>query len=331
MGIEDEIRTLLSQGYTPQSILSSQPYKKSTVYKVYRDLSTKQAPIATPQWYVNVSPHPEAKRYLPGALEKFTCDIRNNASMDLYVTSSGMQPEWLHGQWHLNPERFLLRPGESRSVRVDLPIPQTVALGEYELRFGVEGQYLGPGCSSNVSTVQWAEPFVLQIKRPRNGYKLFLSHSVKDMHLVRQVDRQLDTDGIEVFIAEDISNPGAILEEKFQALIRESHFFLALFTENGARSEWVVKEINYAHQINKPMLILKEKEAQIGSFSREWVEFSRYDSYETIINKIGVALNQLQQNPTGLAASGSVHPLVWAGLGLFLGAMLANSGKANTK
>jgi hypothetical protein len=331
MGIEDEIRALFSQGYTPQSILSSQPYKKSTVYKVYRELSTRQAPVAPPQWYVNVSPHPETKRYLPGGLERFTCDVRNNAPMDLYVTSSGMQPEWLRGQWHINPERFLLRPGESRSLRIDLPIPQDIALGEYELRFGIEGQYLGQGGISNLSAIQWAEPFALQVKCPRNGYKLFLSHSVKDLNLVRQVEKQLDADGIEVFIAEDISTPGAILNEKFQALIRGAHFFLALLTENGARSEWVATEVNYAHQINKPMLVLKEREAQVGSLSREWVEFSRYDSYETILDKIRIALNQLQGNPTGAVTSGTVHPLVWVGLGLFFGAILANSGKSQTK
>jgi hypothetical protein len=242
-----------------------------------------------------------------------------------------MQPEWLRGQWHLNSERFLLRPGESKTVQIDLPVSQDVALGEYELRFGIEGQYLGQGGMSGYSAIQWAEPFIMQVKHPRNGYKLFLSHSVKDMHLVRQIENQLDADGVEVLIAEDMSTPGAILDEKFCALIRDAHFFLALLTENGARSEWVTREINYADQINKPMLVLKEREAQVGVLSREWVEFSRYDSYQAILEKICVALNQLQQNPTGSVTSGSVHPLVWAGLGLFLGAILANSSKNQTK
>lgn len=330
MGIEDEIRTLLSQGYTPQSILSSHPYKKSTVYKVYRELSTQQVPVMPPQWYVNVTPHPETKRYSPNTLERFTCNIRNNANLDLYVTSSGMQPEWSHGQWHVSTERFLLRPGESRSVRIDLPIPQDISLGEYELHFGVEGQYLGPGSMANISTIQWAEPFILQIKRPRNGYKLFLSHSVKDMHLVRQIENHLDSNGIEVFIAEDLRTPGVVLEEKFRALIRNAHFFLALLTENGARSEWVIKETNYADEINKPMLLLKEREAQITS-SREWVEFSRFDPEEAIIEEVGQALNQLQQNPAGVPSAQSVHPLILVGLGIFVGAILSNAGKGKSK
>lgn len=325
MGIEDEIRTLFSQGYTPQSIMASHPYKKSTVYKVYRELCTKQVPLTPPQWYVNVSPHPETTRYLPGATQRFTCNIRNNANLDLYVTNSGMQPEWLQGQWHVSTERFLLRPGESRLVRIDLPIPQNTALGEYELRFGVEGQYLGSG-GINVPTTQWAEPFVLQVKSPRSGYKLFLSHSVKDMNLVRQIEKHLDANGIEVFIAEDIRTPGAILEEKFRVLIRGAHFFLALLTENGVGSEWVIKETNYAHVINKPTLLLKEREAQVTS-SREWVEFSRFDSQETILERIESALKHLKQHPAGTVSSQSVHPLILVGLGLFLGVILSNLGR----
>jgi len=207
-------------------------------------------------------------------------------------------------------------------VRIDLPIPQDTALGEYELRFGIEGQYLGPG-GTNGPTIQWAEPLVLQVKSPRSGYKLFVSHSVRDMNLVRQIEKHLDANGIEVFIAEDIRTPGAVLEEKFRALIRDAHFFLALLTENGVGSEWVIKETNYAHEINKPMLLLKEREAQVAS-SREWVEFSRFDSQETILEKIELALEHLKHHPASIASSQSVHPLILVGLGLFLGVILSS-------
>ena len=328
MGIEDEIRILLSQGHTPQSILSSYPYKKSTVYKVYRELSTKQMPLTPSQWYVSIRPNPETKRYLPGASERFTCEIRNNANLDLYVTGSGMQPEWLSEEWHTSSERFLLRPGESRSVRIDLPIPQDITLGEYELHFGIEGQYLGPGNVANISTTQWANPFILHIKKPFNGLKLFLSHSVEDMQLVRQLESYLDSNGIEVFIAEDIRTPGAVLEEKFKALIRKAQFFFALLTENGVRSEWVIKEINYAQEINRPMLLLKEREAQLSG-SIEWVEFSRFDSQEMILETVGEALSQIQKNPKGIPTSPPLHPLLLIGIGAFLGSILSNAGKRN--
>ena len=322
MGIEDEIRTLFSQGYTPQSIISSHPYKKSTVYKVYRNLSTRQVPLTPPQWQVTVSPPPEARRYLPGSTERYTCTIKNNANLDLYVTNCGLQPEWLSDQWHISPERLLLRPGESHLVRIDFPIPKDVSLGEYELHFGIESQYLGPNNIANVSTIQWAVPFILKVKKPLSGYKLFLSHSVEDIHLVRQIDNYLDCNGIEVFIAEDIGTPGAVLEDKFRTLIQKAHFFLALLTENGVRSNWVIRETNYAHAINKPMLLLKESEAQVTS-PREWVEFSRFDPQEIILEKIGQALNQLKRNPSGTPLSPSIQPLILVGIGIFLGVILS--------
>lgn len=327
MGIEDEIRGLLSQGYTPQAILASYPHKKSTVYKVYRELSTRLVPTTPPPWYVTIGPEPDTRRYLPGQTERFNCELRNTSGgMDLYVLRSGLQPEWLRGQWHVSEERFLLRPGESRSVRVDVPIPPDMALGEYELQFGVQGKLLGPGISTpyDADPIQWADPFILHIKQPYGGFRLFLSHSVMDMFLVRQIEQHLDANGIQVIIGEDVKAPGAVLEAKFEQLIVQSHFFLALLTENGARSEWVIKETNYAHQINKPMLLLKEKEASVTS-SREWIEFSRCDDPEVIWQSISEAMDHLRKYPTGVPLPGPAHPLLLVGLGLFLGVVLSKS------
>ncbi|HVP22424.1 MAG TPA: hypothetical protein VMS77_00775 [Conexivisphaerales archaeon] len=97
-------------------------------------------------------------------------------------------------------------------------------------------------------------------------------------------------DHVDVKIGEDVSEPGVLLGEKSQRMIQESTIFLALFTEEGARSSWVIKEANYAQEIGKPTILLKEETANIET-QVEWVAFSRYDSPEITLSKIMSAIS----------------------------------------
>lgn len=316
MGIEDEIRNLLSQGYSPQDIIR-EGYSKSTVYKVYNDFSAEIVPVVAPAWQITWGP--TEKRYLPGKTAVFRYSIRNTSGVDLYVYRSGLQPEWLEGEWYARENRFLLHPGDSRNLVINLPIPNDISLGEYEVRWGLDAQFVGPGAAISSSTIQtqWTEPFILAAKKPLTGYKVFISHSTADMHLVRQLQCSLDNQGIEGIIAEDSREPGSVLEEKFKAKIRESHFFLALLTSNGLRSKLVLFEKNYAQTINKPSLLLKEKEEELES-DIEWVEFSRYDPPEDIIAKAQDSLNIMKQQRYSSALPPNLAPVVIIGVLAFL-------------
>jgi hypothetical protein len=113
------------------------------------------------------------------------------------------------------------------------------------------------------------------------------------MALVARLRDSLDNDGIEVILAEEKLEPGVILEEKFQRLIRESGFVLALLTEDGARSTWVIKEVNYALQVGKPCILLKEESVTLET-DREWVKFSKYDSHEVLSQKVKEAIEAVR-------------------------------------
>ena len=95
--------------------------------------------------------------------------------------------------------------------------------------FGVEAQYL-PSTEHQPLQTQWADPLVFHVKRPLTGVSIFFSHSTKDMTLVRQLEQQLDNNGVRVIIAEDKSEPGIELKRKFESKITESTIFLALLT-----------------------------------------------------------------------------------------------------
>lgn len=317
MGVEDDIRSLLGKGYSPQDIIR-QGYRKSTVYKVHNSFAPEAVPVSLPVWWVTWRLARE--RHLPGQVASFNYSIKNTSGMDLYVYRTGIQPEWLEERWYAQEGRFLLHPGDARNLAVNMPIPSDLALGEYEMRWGLEGQLVGIGAPLSSPTIQtqWTQPFILEIKKPLTGYGVFISHSTADMYLVRQLQNALDNEGIEGVVAEDSREPGIVLKEKFEAKIRDSHFFLALLTANGARSNWVIDETNYALSMSKPCILLKEREAPIDS-PIEWVEFSRYDPPEAIVAKAQEALQIVRQRHYGFMPPPNLAPLVLGVLAFLFG------------
>lgn len=327
MNIESNIRDLLASGYSPQDVIR-EGYTKSTVYKVYRNLAAQRVPIMLPAWQSSVETRKD--RYLPGETAVISYSVRNTSGIDLYIYRIGIQPEWLQGEWYARESRSLLRPGESQSVVLNVPIVADIALGEYEMRCGLDAQFVGPGAPPSIPAIhtQWTEPFILEIKKPLRGYKVFISHSTADMYLVRQLQDSIDNEGIVGVVAEDAREPSAVLREKFETMIRESHFFLALLTANGVRSKWVIDETNYALSIGKPAILLKEKEIHIES-DIEWVEFSRHDSPETVVAKAQESLDSVKQKHHGVVPLPNLVPVIAiSALAFLVGVAAGKSGSS---
>lgn len=282
MPLEDEIRKRLLVGYTPQQLIQ-EGYRKSTVYKAVASTRAQLVPVVPPAWFIqNISF--VNTRFQPGQNVPVGFSFKNESALDIYITRIGLRAEWMRDEWYAQDVRELVKTRAQRWFNFTLPIPVDARWGEYDVFFGLEGQYL-PVTYYQPSQVQWSEPAILEIKKPRKGVTIFFSHSTNDAGIVRQLERSLDNEGVDVTIAEDKLEPGVILDQKFHRLIDESKLVLALLTENGARSDWVIKEVNYALQINKPCILLKEEHVQLNT-NREWVEFSRYDPPNLILQKV---------------------------------------------
>ena len=335
MSIEEKIASLLARGYSPQFIIKEHGFKKSTVYKVFHNMQPKTMKVTEPSWtiqnvYFGNQPYAVGEnRFMPEEIVNMSFDLRNNASLDFYIYRVGIQPEWLRYRWHAREERFLLHPGETKRLSLSFPIPKDTTLGEYDLRFGVEGQFLSPGISftSNVATTQWSDPLVLAIKRPRSGYRIFISHSTQDLYLVRQLQNYLDNQGIEAAVAEDSTEPGVRLTEKIERKIDECQLFLALLTANGLRSKWVVYETNYALKTKKQIIPLREDSVKLN-LDVEWIEFSRTENIDSIAQKVIGAVNSILQGPSPPATpqSALVAGLIIGGLFAFLLGMIMGGG-----
>ena len=318
MGIEDKILRLLTQGYSPTEVIE-QGFKKSTVYKVFSQLQQNPASTHKGAWYVE-GIRLSKERFLPGEIITVRCRLRNNTPYDFYIANVGIKPEWMYDEWYPQELRALIKPNNSRPLTLTVPIPNDIPLGEYTYSFGVEGQFLGIGNVPQQSpyNMEWSEPAIFHVKHPNRFVKIFFSHSTQNLSLVYQIESFLDNYGYEVIIAENIQEPGVILREKFQRLIRESRFLLALLTHEGIRSKWVIDEVGYAQSINKPCLLLKERSVTMHG-DLEWVEFSRDDSQEVINATVLRAINNMLQRTGGST---------WIGLALIGLILLALGGES---
>ena len=283
MSTEDEIADRLLQGYTPAQLIN-EGYKKSTVYKVNQEIRVHVMQTTKPKWMIT-NVNPVEPRALPRQMRSLSFQFENTSDKDMYLYKVGIWVEWMPSDtWVAQDVRDLIRPGQKRFFSFVLSVPADIALGEYSMAFGVETQYL-PANEYQTTQTQWTEPLVFHVKEPFRNLRIFLSHSTKDLSIVRQLEKQLDNYGISVVVAEEIRTPGAELKEKFESLIRDCGIFMALLTEESANSQWVLHESNYAKQINKPMILLKEQNVSIQS-SYEWVPFSRNDPPQILLKKI---------------------------------------------
>lgn len=297
MNIEDEIAKRLMQGSTPGQLIG-EGFKKSTVYKVHQQIKTYLTQTTKSEWKI-INIYPSEPRALPNQTIPISFEFTNTADKDIYLYRVGISTEWMENDtWIAQSVRDLIRSGQRRHFSIPLPIPGDMPLGEYTLTFGVEMQYLPVNEYQTLQT-QWTEPMVIHVKKPLRNLCVFLSHSTEDITLIRQLEKQLDNEGITVILGEDSRSPGTDLKEKFKKLIQSSNLFVALLTENSAKSEWVAFETNYANEIRKPMILLKEESVRFQS-NVEWINFSKNDHPEVIFGKVMDAINRVKEgSPIG--------------------------------
>lgn len=326
MGIEDEIRELLQTGNSAASVID-RGYKKSTVYKIYNTLKTFSRKITKPEWIIeNIIFNNPNIRYLPGDSVTVSFYFKNNSDRDIYIVNLGINTEWMieDHTWYSQKLNTILKPNQKKYTSLIFPIPQTLALGEYELLFGVECQYL-PVIDYREQSLktQWSEPQIIDVKHPLTNDKLFLSHSVKNAQLVHELEKRLDNFGIETIIGEDKSEPGQLLEKKFKEQINSCTIFMALLTDEAIRSDWVNTEVNHAISISKPSILLKEQDLNV-KMKYEWTPFSKYDDPEKIFQTIMTSIKKIKE-PKSLVSSNTLKLLGVALVGALVGALIVSS------
>lgn len=343
MGIEDEVRSYLARGYNPQQIIREFGFKKSTVYKVYSEQKLTTALVTPTLWSAQSISLDRGidGRYLPGEIATISFNLVNQSPSDLYVVKAGVQPEWLQtylgtGQsgWLAQDGTFMLRPNERRAFRFGIEVPDDLSLGEYNLRFGIEGQFLSPhvAVSSyryNASYyLEWTDPIVFRVQYPLT-HTVFASHSTKNMSLVRQLDNSLENYGIHCIIAEDIKEPGQYLPDKFYHYIDVSSFFLGLLTHEAVMSQNVIDEVYYALEKGKPGIYLVEEGTDI-QLPVEWAaQFSRHWPIEKFVTVVLEAIDNIKKRDTTYQSGFPSGAVIAALAAFFVGLATGKSNKGS--
>jgi hypothetical protein len=308
LGTEERIAEMLQQGWSPKRLIDERGFRKSTVYKVADSIRSQQGSSPSSMWTVSMEAGRD--RFLPGDSAVLAFTVTNQSPADLYIFQAGVQPEWLSDQWVFAGQRKLLRPTESLIIRLTLAIPNDLPLGEKDLLFGIQGQWVGPQQPLLTNGgMMWAGPIVLKVQRPPTGKRVFLSHSVADMSLVNQLANTLDNYGIQPIVAESVATPGAVLVEKFAFLIQQADVIIALLTHNAIRSPWVLSEIEYAVQIGKPRILLRDTSLRgLGTTidHLEWTEIDLSSGIDIVTSRVFSALQAIPQ--TQATKSGQPAP-----------------------
>jgi hypothetical protein len=315
--IEDEIAKYFQQGFTPNQIIEK-GYQKSTVYKVYQKVRSFSMQTTKPEWLItNIVP--SEPRATPGQSLSLRFQFQNTSKEDMYLYRIGIWFEWMEkNTWIAQEIKDLVKSNQKRFLNFLITVPDDIKLGEYTMLFGIEAQRL-PMINHQPLQTEWADPLVFCVKKPLKGTSVFLSHSTEDMTLVRQLEEQLDNEGIKVIIAEDIREPGIAIKQKLQNKIRDCSMLIALLTEDGVNSKWVAFETEYAKQINKHVIPFKEESVTANS-TIEWVPFSKYDPPQELLRKVIEAITKkTEQSP--------LVPILGLGILLFLLLMFAGDKK----
>lgn len=320
----DEIISLFKQGLTPQEVIQTKGFSKSTVYRLWGQFKVVEGNVNKPVWIIeNIRYNNKVgdPRYLPGENVSMGFSFRNLAERDFYLMNIGLQTEWMTSQnlWHSQRINDIVRRGQSRIFTFIFTVPADLPLGEYTLLFGVEGQYLPVQPHEQQIATTWSDPQIIHVKHKISSVKVFLSHNVSDEHLVRELEKHLVNYGLTVQSSDEFTyKPGQSIMQRTQQLIDSSDFFIALLTESAAQSGSVVQETAYAIGRNKPRILLREESVKVNS-QHGWITFSRRESEDQIFNKIWAAVGHFRNNV--------VHSTADAGaLGIALLAFLVGYG-----
>ena len=109
-----------------------------------------------------------------------------------------------------------------------------------------------------------------------NQLKVFISHSIKDLAIVEEFKKLVESVGVEAYLAVYDIQPGKDLWEKFETNIKNSNLVLAILTETGATSEILNQEIGVAKASNILVVPIAEEKANLKGLLQK-LEYIKLD------------------------------------------------------
>lgn len=112
------------------------------------------------------------------------------------------------------------------------------------------------------------------------AYKIFISHSTKDLDLVDMIAEIIKQRGAFPYISGKDESPGMTIKDQVKANIKDSKCVFVVLTKDGANAEWVSTEIGIAIGMDKIIIPFIEKGVTLPDalVDIKYITFDRTDS-----------------------------------------------------
>lgn len=144
------------------------------------------------------------------------------------------------------------------------------------------------------------------------AFKIFISYSTKDLHIVNQVKNLASGKNIELFVAQYSIVPSQILSNSIEYAISNCDLFILLWSQNSKSSEWVPQEIGIAKAYGKTILpIILDKQLTLPGFINDLKYLDATSNLNDALNWLethlsNLAFNKLQKERIAILGTGAL-------------------------
>jgi hypothetical protein len=123
---------------------------------------------------------------------------------------------------------------------------------------------------------------------------VFVIHSEDDFPIFKMVEEQAKSHDIKFLLAELMPEPGLLLTNKIDRLLRESNLVLVIWSKTGQDSIWVNQEVGFVKALNKRIVPFIETGVQPQAFlvGLEWIEYNKDQPEKGIVRLIDWLVNE---------------------------------------
>ena len=89
------------------------------------------------------------------------------------------------------------------------------------------------------------------------SFRIFVSYSTKDIQHVEEIQSELSSTPIELYVANHNLLPGQDIANSIKQSINSCDIFVILWSENSSSSQWVLQELGQARQLGKLILPIR--------------------------------------------------------------------------
>ena len=133
---------------------------------------------------------------------------------------------------------------------ITVPIPNDLPLGEKDLLFGIQGQWVGPQTGSPSNELMWVSGLVLRVQQPQTSAKVLIAHSVTDLSLVRQFARTLEDSGVSALVPDT--------EPEVDILLANGADFVVAVVNRPEGLGLLAKAIERGQRVAPEMILLRD-------------------------------------------------------------------------